>query len=483
MLPEDPDNPSFAAPESIPETETAEVTEASPIADATDSNAVSETTPLLAPGYIAGPSPVPVRSTSRRGSFVLAVAVALVALLGGGALFLSGYSIGVRQAAEPGTTATDQAQFQAFWDAYNNIKDRYPLGPVDQKTLIEGAIKGMVESLGDPYSSYLTSEEFRGTLQDISGEFEGIGAEIGTVDATGATVDCATFGPNCRLVIVSPIVGSPAEKAGLKSGDVIVTVDGNTLDGLTPDEARDRIRGAKGTSVTLHIERKDAAAFDITIVRDTIQRQEVITRDLGDGSIGYVRLTGFSENGADAFVAAIKADVAKGDKKLVVDLRGNPGGFIDAARKVASAFIASGPVFWQEDAKGELTATEALPDGVATDPSIQVVVLIDKGSASASEIVAGAMQDTKRAKLVGEKSFGKGTVQQWIELQDAGGVKLTVAKWLTPNKTWIHTIGLTPDVPVTVPADNPPDKDPILDKALEVLSGAASVPVAWLRAA
>ncbi|MEZ0241079.1 MAG: S41 family peptidase [Chloroflexota bacterium] len=437
----------------------------------------------MAPGYIAGPSPVAVQSGPRRGGFMLGVAVALVALLGGGALFLSGYSIGLRQSAEPGTPATEQAEFQAFWDAYHNIKERYPLGPIDQKALIEGAIKGMVESLGDPYSSYLSSEDFRGTLQDISGEFEGIGAEIGTVNAAGDTVDCTPFGPDCRLVIVAPIEGSPAEKAGLRPGDVIVTVDGSTLDGLTPDEARDRIRGAKGTSVTLHVEREGAAAFDITIVRDTIHRQEVITRDLGDGSIGYVRLTGFSENGADAFVAAVKADVDKGQKKLVIDLRGNPGGFIDAARKVASAFIASGPVFWQEDAKGELTPTDALPDGVATDPSIEVVVLIDRGSASASEIVAGALQDTKRAKLVGEKSFGKGTVQQWIELQDAGGVKLTVAKWLTPNKTWIHTIGLTPDVPVVVPTDNPPEQDPILDRALEVLNGAATAPVVLLRAA
>jgi carboxyl-terminal processing protease len=468
MLPEDPDQPSFAPSETTSLPETAPV---------------PETGEAMAPGYIAGPSPVAVQSRPRRGGFMLGVAVALVALLGGGALFLSGYSIGLRQAAEPGTPATEQAEFQAFWDAYHNIKERYPLGPVDQKTLIEGAIKGMVESLGDPYSSYLSSEDFRGTLQDISGEFEGIGAEIGTVNAAGDTVDCTPFGPDCRLVIVAPIEGSPAEKAGLKPGDVIVTVDGSTLDGLTPDEARDRIRGPKGTSVALHIEREGAAAFDITIVRDTIHRQEVITRDLGDGSIGYVRLTGFSENGADAFVAAVKADVDKGQKKLVIDLRGNPGGFIDAARKVASAFIDSGPVFWQEDAKGELTPTDALPDGVATDPSIQVVVLIDKGSASASEIVAGALQDTKRAKLVGEKSFGKGTVQQWIELQDAGGVKLTVAKWLTPNKTWIHTIGLTPDIPVVVPTDNPPDTDPILDKALEVLNGAAAAPVVLLRAA
>jgi carboxyl-terminal processing protease len=437
----------------------------------------------MPPGFVAGPAPAVVAAAPRRTNFVVVIAVVLVTILGGGALFLSGYTVGLRQASEPGTPASEEADFEAFWDAYHNIRDRYPLGPVDRKTLIEGAIRGMVDSLGDPYSSYLSAEDFRGTLQDISGEFEGIGAEIGTVNAAGETTDCSEFGPDCRLVIVSPLEGSPAEQAGLKPGDVIVSVDGNTVDGLSPDQARDRIRGKKGTTVTLHIERKGAAAFDVTLTRDTIHRQEVISQDLAGGTVGYVRLTGFSENGADAFVAAVKADVDKGQKKLVIDLRGNPGGFIDAARKVASVFVGSGPVFWQEDAKGSQTPTGALPGGVATDPSIQVVALIDKGSASASEIVAGALKDTKRATLVGETSYGKGTVQQWIELADAGGVKLTVAKWLTPNKRWIHKVGLTPEIPVTVPADNPAGSDPVLDKALEVLSGAAFAPILVLRAA
>ena len=150
---------------------------------------------------------------------------------------------------------------------------------------------------------------------------------------------------------------------------------------------------------------------------------------------------------------------------------GNPGGFVDAARKVASQFIKSGPIFWQEDARGTQTPTQALADGVATDPSIKVVVLIDKGSASASEIVAGALQDTGRAKLVGSTSYGKGTVQQWTDLgSGGGGLKLTIAKWLTPDKRWIHHTGLTPDVAVSVPDSTPAGTDPVLDAAVRLLS-------------
>ena len=179
----------------------------------------------------------------------------------------------------------------------------------------------------------------------------------------------------------------------------------------------------------------------------------------------------------------MKAQVDKGIKKLVLDLRGNPGGFITAAQSVASDFIASGPVFWEQEANGNQIEWQAQAGGVATDPSIQVVVLIDKGTASASEIVAGALQDTKRAQLIGETSFGKGTVQEWIGLDELGGVKLTVYKWLTPNKRWIHKIGLTPDIAVTVPADTPPEQDPDLDKALEVLGATGAASATLLRAA
>jgi len=448
--------------------------------DATIEGATIEPVRADAPGYVAGPAPVPVGRPPRRiGGAVVGIAIMLVALLGGGGLFLSGYALGSHQAGEPGTVPSDDAAFQPFWDAYHNITSKFALGPVDRTTIVEGAIKGMVDSLGDPFSAYLSPEDFANTLSDISGSFEGIGAEIGTVDSTGKVIDCTTFGPNCRLEVSNPLPDSPALKAGLKPGDVITSIDGVSVDGLTPDLARNKIRGPKGTSVTLHIERQGTAPFDVTIVRAQIQRQEVTTKDLAGGSIGYVQLQGFSETGADAAIAAIKADVAKGQKELILDLRGNPGGFVDAAQRVASAFVASGPVFWQEDANGVQTETDAIPGGPATDPSIRVIVLVDKGSASASEIVTGALKDTHRATIVGETTYGKGTVQTWFPLGnngDEGGVKLTIAKWLTPDKHWIHRIGIAPDVAVTVPANNPAGSDPVLDKAVALFTSGQPLP-------
>jgi carboxyl-terminal processing protease len=432
------------------------------------------------PGYVAGPAPVPVGGRRRPlGALVMSLAIALVAILGGGSLFISGYVLGVHQAGTPGTSAGDQAAFQPFWDAYANVSQRFALGPVAQQKLVEGAIKGLVEALGDPYSTYLTPEDFQNTLSDISGQFEGIGASIGTVDASGKAVDCGTFGPDCRLDVVKPLDGSPALAAGLQPGDVITAVDGTALDGLTMQQARDKIRGKAGTTVTLHVVRAGVPAFDVTITRAKIQTKEVITKDLAGGKVGYIQLTGFSEGGADDFVAAVKADVAKGQKAFVVDLRGNPGGFIDAAAKVASAFIGSGPIFWQQDVNGVQTPSNAIAGGPATDPSFRVVLLVDKGSASASEIVTAALKDTKRATIVGETTFGKGTVQTWIPLGPngaEGGVKLTIAKWLTPDKSWIHGVGITPDVPVTVPANTPAGSDPVLDKALEILAAPAASP-------
>ena len=409
------------------------------------------------------------------------LSIVLVALLAGSALFISGYTMGRQTASDPGTPGSAAAAFQPFWDTYHTIKDRYAGGEVDQDALVQGSIRGMIESLGDPYSEYLTSDEYRRNLQGVSGQFEGIGAEIATQSPDGAK-GCTPLSSACVLVVTRPLVGSPAEKAGIRGGDIVVSVDGATLDGLTVDGARDKIRGPKGSVVTLVVRRGGGAPLEISVTRDLVQSKEVESKALADGTVGYVRLAGFSDAAADEVVKALGSHIAAGRTRLVLDLRGNPGGFVTAARKIASQFIGSGVVFWEQDAAGTQVATNALSDGVATGPNLHTVVLVDGGSASASEIVAGALQDSKRATLVGQQSFGKGTVQQWQELTGEGGAfKLTVARWLTPDKRWIHEVGLTPDVVVTLPDPVPAGSDPTLDKALELLGASARGP--GLRAA
>ena len=430
--------------------------------------------PLLMPAAETG--------RSRRRPRLLAASLAIVAVLGGSALFISGYTLGREALLEPGTPPGADSQFQAFWDTYHTITDRYAGGPVDQTTLVDGAIKGMIGSLDDPYSDYLTADQYRQNLQGISGQFEGIGADIATSDSAGAA-GCTTLGTACRLIVTKPLDGSPAARAGLLPGDIVLSVDGASVDGLTADVARGKIRGPKGSVVTLLVVRGTSAPMTFRITRDIVQQPEVTTETLAGGTIGYIKLAGFSDVAADQVVSALRQDLIANRKLFILDLRGNPGGYVTAARKIASQFIASGVLFWEQDAKGNLTPTESLGDGVATDPSIRLVVLIDHGSASASEIVAGALQDRGRATLVGQTSYGKGTIQQWQELTGNGGAfKLTVARWLTPNGRSIHQKGLTPDIPVTVPSTAPLGSDPVLDRAVDVLTG-TSLSTGWEAAA
>ena len=438
--------------------------------------------PVLEPVMpVVHATPAPSSRRRRLRSGALWLAGTLVVILAGSALFVSGYALGHQTADEPGTPVSEDQAFQPFWDAYHAISDRYAGGDVDRDVVIQGAIKGMIAALGDPYSTYLTSDEYQKSLQGLGGQFEGIGVDIST-QAKDGTQGCAPLTADCHLLVVSPLAGAPADKAGIKAGDLILATDGVTLDGLTVDAASAKVRGPKGSVVTLTIQRGTAAPFDVPVTRDVIQQQEAISKTLANDTVGYIRLTGFSDTGAAAFRDELKAHIDAGRKEIIVDLRGNPGGYVTAARTVASQFIASGPIFFEQDAQGTQVETDAIPGGVATDPSIKVVCLVDGGSASASEIVAGALQDTKRATLVGVQSFGKGTVQEWQQLSDNDGAfKLTVARWLTPTKRWIHKIGLTPDVVVTLPTTIPAGQDPILDKALQVLGGSGET--GWLAAA
>ena len=278
---------------------------------------------------------------------------------------------------------------------------------------------------------------------------------------------------------MAPIDGSPAERAGLRAGDVIAAVDGATMEGETLDEAIQRIRGPKGTEVTLTLVRDAGAPFDVAIVRDTIVQRQVETRELADGKVSYIRLAGFSDNSARQFDEALRAAREKGVDSFILDLRDNPGGLVTAARSVASQFIAEGPIFWEEDADGAQVSTDAEVGGAATDPGVRVAVLVNGGSASASEIVAGALQDTGRGTLVGQTTYGKGTIQQWVDLSaESGGFRLSIAKWLTPDKRWIHRAGLAPDV--AVPAEGGATQapsvtgDPYIDAALDLLDAGSA---------
>ena len=417
------------------------------------------------PAHPEGPA-----SPSRRGWRLLPVSVALIAVLAGSALFVSGFALGSLKASTPGTPADEQTAFQRFWDTYRSITNDYAGDPVERKTLIEGAIRGMIAALDDPFSAYLSPDEYRRSLQGLSGRFEGIGATIEArrINGTGA---CQNLGDGCGLVVVEPLEGTPAARAGLLAGDRITAIDGTTVDGRTPDEALALVRGPKGTTVTLSILRgASSTTVDVPIVRDVIVRREVQARTLAGGTVGYIRLAGFSDRAADEFGRAVADDVAAGVKKLIVDLRGNPGGFVTDAQRVLSQFVPAGTtIFYQQDADGTRTPTVALAGGAATDPAIQLAVLIDGGSASASEIVAGALQDLGRARLVGARSYGKGTIQVWLQLaDDTGGYRLTVDRWLTPNGRWIHRVGLEPDVTVDGGA-TASGTDPALDRALEQL--------------
>jgi len=361
-----------------------------------------------------------------------------------------------------GPTAADEKLMQPFWEAWQLVHQEYVDQPVDDTKLAQGAIRGMMAALGDPHSSYMNPAEYQIATSGQSGDFEGIGAYV---EASGD-----------YLKIVSPFPGSPAEAAGLKPGDLIIKVDNEDIAGLGETEIISRVRGPEGTTVHLTIMRDgEQKPLEFDIVRAKFHIPSVESKML-DGNVAYVKINEFGDQTTAELKDALKSVLANNPVGLVVDLRGNPGGYLTTAIEVASQFIPDGVVMRERDGKGNEKTYEVIQGGLAT--KIPLTVLIDKGSASASEIVAGAIQDTKRGTLVGETSYGKGSVQNWHPLTgDNGAVRVTIAKWFTPNGRSIHKLGITPDVPVTLTdEDHAAKRDPQLDKAVSILTGGATTP-------
>lgn len=407
------------------------------------------------------PAPPPASRTT------VVVALFLTAVLAGSALFTAGFTLGLQQSLTPGAGESEQELFAPFWEAYRTVTSQY-VGSYDPKDLVEGAIQGMFGALDDPYSSYMTSDEYRRSLEGIEGSFEGIGATMSASRADGS--GCTMFGNGCELVVEAVLSGSPAEKAGLRVGDRLTAVDGRSVAGSTLDQVVEWVRGRSGTQVRLSLLR-DGAPTELTVTRELISRSAVEATILADGRVGLIDVAGFSTGAAADLRAALEDQLASGVEGFILDLRDDPGGYVNAALEIASEFVGSGPIYWDQYADGRTIPHEAIGGGAATDPAIPLVLLVDGGTASASEIVAGALRDTGRATLVGETTFGKGTVQQWHLLSgEAGGFRLSVAKWLTPNQTWIHGVGITPDV--VVAAGSPDQGDAQLEKALEVVLAA-----------
>jgi len=360
--------------------------------------------------------------------------------------------------------------FAVLCETYAQIKGEYVDQVTDQE-LVDGAVRGMIEfGLGDPYSGYLPPSEYGEALDDLSGEFSGIGAEVGMenlVDPEDLAA-CTVVTTTCAMVIVAPLDGSPAQAAGLRSGDQILAIDGDSTMGGSVSSLVFAVRGEAGTDVTLTVRRGDEE-LDVTVTRAVIDLHEVRAELLDDG-VGYVRLSSFTDRATGMVREALSDMLADGATGFVLDLRGNPGGYIVAAQGVASQFVPSGELLFTVES-GEDVQEWRAEDGVLQDDT-PLVVLVDGGSASASEIVAAALQETGRATIVGTATFGKNTVQIWNDLPNGGGLRLTTDRWFTPRHNSVAPDGVRPDVVVAAADDPTSGNDPQLDRAIEILLGA-----------
>ena len=329
------------------------------------------------------------------------------------------------------------------------VKGQY-VGTAEGPLLMTGSLKGMVNSLGDPYSVYLDPKMFSELMLETKGSFGGVGIVLGVKDK--------------QLTVVAPIEGTPAETAGILSGDLIVKIDGQDTKDMALDEAVGKIRGKEGSKVTLTIQRTGQEAEEYSLTRATIVLKSVSGKILENG-IGYIRLSMFSETTGNDFTQKMSELTEQGMTSLILDLRNNPGGLIGESVKVARLLVPQGPIVSVIGKDGERETSQSYLEKTP----LPLVVLINGGSASASEIVAGAIQDTGAGKLIGVKTFGKGSVQRIIPLDKDSAVKITIAEYHTPKDRSIHGKGIEPDIVVEMPKDKDAKSDPQLDKAVEVL--------------
>lgn len=361
--------------------------------------------------------------------------------------------------------------FNLYWDVWKKVQAKHISKPVADDTLFYGSIEGLLASLKDPYSVFLKPDNAKRFSQDLAGSFSGIGAEL------GMKKDIVT--------IIAPLADSPAEKTGIKAGDQIAAVDGQETFGWTLEEAVSKIRGIKGTTVRLKIWREGfSEPQEIAIVRDTIQIKSVVWKMINDrgekdenGQTAYLKLSHFNEDTSESFDKAVRDLTLKNPTSLILDLRNNPGGFLDTAVRVASEWIPKGAIVLEKFSDGHEETYAA--NGPHRLNGLKTIVLVNQGSASASEIVAGALQDYGKATVIGEKTFGKGSVQDYEQLPDGSGLKITIAEWLTPKGRRINKNGVTPDKIVTAEASTgkiqtvikeaKPEKDLVIEEALKMV--------------
>ncbi len=367
-----------------------------------------------------------------------------------------GFWIGKIQAVCP-VCPPQEVDFSLFWEVWHKLQDKFvDKGKFDVQKMIYGAISGMVRSLEDPYTVFLNPEETKKFIEDIRGTFEGVGMEIGIRKG--------------QLQVIAPLEGTPAQKAGLRAGDKIIEIDGKPTIDITIDEAVNLIRGEKGTEVTLTIFRKEwEKTKEIKIVREIIEIPS-LKWEIKENNIAYLKLYHFSEKASFDFAKAAIEIINSPAQKIILDLRNNPGGYLEVAQEISGWFLKKGQTVVIEDFGFQKEKKEYKSKGPTLLLPYPIVVLINQGSASGSEILAGALRDNRGVLLIGEKSFGKGSVQELERLRGESSLKITIARWLTPKGELITEKGLEPDIKVEITEeDYEKERDPQLDKAIEII--------------